>query len=241
MPAPASLPAGHASSAAGNYVLNVIVNLPIDQRRMTSFAQPGIVHHQTSVDMIPENRQHLTGSPRIPASRDPAQRIRVAGDHRRRHACLGPLEHPHHRLRLLVADNQLLRVTIGFISEWDGSGDPSAMRFEMGARFGDSGGREISLELRERGKDAQHEFVEGGFAQSLGRHDFQCDVVIPQFFKQGDEVPQIPRQPVEAMDHELLDAARPDDAQQSVQGRPVEGRAGVAFVVKTFLDDYVAP
>jgi hypothetical protein len=105
-----------------------------------------------------------------------------------------------------------------FISEWDSTGDASSMRFEMGARFGDSGGREVSLELCERSKDAQHEFVEGGFAQSLGRHDFPCDVVLPQFFKQGDEVPQIPRQPVEAMDHELLDAARPDNAQQSVQG-----------------------
>jgi hypothetical protein len=65
--------------------------------------------------------------------------------------------------------------------------------------------------------------------------------VIPQFFKQGDEVPQVPRQPVEAMDHELLDATRTENAQQSVQGGPVEGRARVAFVVKTLLDDHVAP
>ena len=61
--------------------------------------------------------------------------------------------------------------------------------------------------------------------------------MIAQFFKQGDEVPQIPRQPVEAMDHELVDAARPDDAKQSLQGRPVKGRAGVPFVVKPFLDE----
>ena len=180
------------------------------------------------------------GGPWIPASSDPAQRIRVAGDHRRSHAGLGPSEHSSHCVRLLVANDQLLRVTIRFIAEWDSTGDASSMRFEMGARFGDSGGREIPLELGERGKDAQHEFVEGGFAQSLGRHDFQCDVVIPQFFKQGDEVPQIPRQPVEAMDHELLVAARPDDAQQSVQRRPIKCRARVAFVVKTLLNDYVA-
>ena len=216
MPAPVLCLPAHSRSAPGNYVLDPIVNLPIDQPRMTSFAQPGTVHHQTGVDMVPQNREHLAGGPRIPSASDPAQRIRVAGDHRRRHACLGPLEHPHHCLGLLVADNQLLRVTIGFVSEWDGSRDASAMRFEMGARFGDSGGREISLELRERGKDAQHEFVEGGLAQSLRRHDFQCDVVVPKFFEQGDEVPQIPRQPVEAMDDELLDAARPDNAQQSV-------------------------
>src|ERR1700719_5387 len=101
--------------------------------------------------MIPENRQHLTGSPRIPASRDPAQRIRVACDQRRRHACFGLLEHSYHCPCLLVADNQLLRMTIGFISEWDGSRDSSSMRFKMGVRFRDSGGREISLELRERG------------------------------------------------------------------------------------------
>jgi len=67
------------------------------------------------------------------------------------------------------------------------------MRFEMGARFGDSRGSEIPLELRERGEDAQHEFVEGGFAQSLGRHDCQCDVMVPKLLEQGDEVPQIPR------------------------------------------------
>src|SRR5579863_717284 len=42
------------------------------------------------------------------------------------------------------------------------------------------------------------------------------------------------------MDNELLNAARSDDAKQSVQGRPVEGRARVAFVVKTLFDDYVA-
>lgn len=128
-------------------------------------------------------------------------------------------------------------MAVGFVSEWDSTSDASSMRFEMSARFGDSGGREISLEFRERGKDAQHEFVEGSSAQSLGRHDFQCDVVIPQFFKQSDEVPQIPRQPVEAMDYELLDAAGPDDAQQSVQRRPVKCRARVPFVVKPFLDE----
>ena len=42
------------------------------------------------------------------------------------------------------------------------------------------------------------------------------------------------------MDNELLDAARSDDAQQSVQGRPIEGRTRVAFVVKPFLYDHVA-
>ena len=42
------------------------------------------------------------------------------------------------------------------------------------------------------------------------------------------------------MDNELLDAARSDDAQQSVQRRPVEGRARVAFVVETLFNDYVA-
>jgi hypothetical protein len=42
------------------------------------------------------------------------------------------------------------------------------------------------------------------------------------------------------MDDELLDAARSDEAQQSVQGWPFESRARVAFVVKTLFDDYVA-
>jgi len=42
------------------------------------------------------------------------------------------------------------------------------------------------------------------------------------------------------MDNELLDAARSDDAQQSVQGRPVEGRTRVALVIKTLLDDDAA-
>jgi hypothetical protein len=84
-------------------------------------------------------------------------------------------------------------VTIRFISEWDGSRDTSSVRFEMGARFGDSGGRKVSLELGERGKDAQHEFVECGFTQSLCRHDFQFDVMVPKLLEQGDEVPQIPR------------------------------------------------
>ena len=42
------------------------------------------------------------------------------------------------------------------------------------------------------------------------------------------------------MNNKLLDAARSDGAQQSVQGRPVEGCARVAFVVKTLFDDYIA-
>ena len=41
------------------------------------------------------------------------------------------------------------------------------------------------------------------------------------------------------MDNELLDAARSDDAQQSVQGRPVEGRARVPCVVESFLYEYI--
>ena len=110
----------------------------------------------------------------------------------------------------------------------------------MGAGFGNSGSREIPLELGERSKDAQHELIEGSLAQSLGRHDFECDVVVPKLLEQRDEMPQISREPVEAIDNELLDAARPDDAQQSVQGRPVEGRTRVAFVVKTLFDDHVA-
>ena len=68
----------------------------------------------------------------------------------------------------------------------------------------------------------------------------KCDVMVPKLLKESDEVPQISRQPVETVDDELLDATRSDDAQQSVQGRPVEGRARVAFVVKTLFDDYVA-
>jgi hypothetical protein len=42
------------------------------------------------------------------------------------------------------------------------------------------------------------------------------------------------------MDNELLDAARSDDAQQSMQRWPVEGCARIAFVVKTLFDDYIA-
>lgn len=58
--------------------------------------------------------------------------------------------------------------------------------------------------------------------------------------KQGDEVPQSPRHPVEATDDESLDAAGPNHLQQSLKRRSVEGRARESLVVESFFDRYVA-
>lgn len=53
-------------------------------------------------------------------------------------------------------------------------------------------------------------------------------------------MPKIPRQPVEAIGDEPFDAAGPYDAKQSMKRQSVEGRAGLAFVVESLFDDYVA-
>ena len=58
----------------------------------------------------------------------------------------------------------------------------------------------------------------------------------PEVLEQGGEVPQVPRQPVEAIDDKLLDASGPDHAQQSLKRRPIERRPGVRLVVEAILN-----
>lgn len=74
-----------------------------------------------------------------------------------------------------------------------GAGDPPPTRFEMGSSLRDSGGGEVSLELRERGKDAQRQLVDGSSTQSRCRHHIQRDAVLLKLFEQGCKVLQIRR------------------------------------------------
>jgi hypothetical protein len=57
------------------------------------------------------------------------------------------MEHSHHGVGLLFANDQLLCVGISAVSEWDRASDPSAVSLEVGARLHDSRGGKISLEL----------------------------------------------------------------------------------------------
>jgi hypothetical protein len=103
------------------------------------------------------------------------------------------MEHSHHGVGLLFANDQLLCVGISAVSEWDRASDPSAVSLEVGARLRDSRGGKISLELRKRRQDVQHQFVQRRRPQARRRHYLQRDVVFPKFLEEGGEVPQIPR------------------------------------------------
>lgn len=94
-------------------VLNLVEKFPVNHCGVAPVAESEAMLHQVGVDVIAEDRQNLPRSPRSSPARDPAQRIRVGRNHRRRDALCGPLENPDDSAGLLFANDQLLCVGIG--------------------------------------------------------------------------------------------------------------------------------
>jgi hypothetical protein len=58
------------------------------------------------------------------------------------------VEHSDHGIGLFLANDQLLRMGISAVSEWNRASDPSAVSLEVGPRLRDSRSGKISLKLR---------------------------------------------------------------------------------------------
>jgi hypothetical protein len=70
------------------------------------------------------------------------------------------------------------------------------------------------------------------FNMKLSGDDHESDVETPKLIEQRHAITNAPRQPIEAVNEDLIDLAAPNVSKQSVQRRTIERRSRIAVVVK---------
>ena len=86
--------------------------------------------------------------------------------------------------------------------------------------------------MGEGGHDVQHEIVLRGVFKLRRADDHESDFETPKLIEQRHVMMNAPRQPIKAVNKDLIDRAAPNESKQSVQRRTIERRSRIAVVVK---------
>jgi len=176
---------------------------------------------------------HPTGPSPLMDLRAPATLVRDAGDLARPPAFCGHGEHLPHPPGFLSIDHESLRERICVIAVGNRAAYPLALALEGSADLGYAAADEFPLELRKNAQDVDDEVVLGRGAQFRIRDYNQGNTPLSEFLEELESVDDVPGQAIQAVDENAVYLAAAHFFEETLEGRSVEGGAGVSFIVET--------